>query len=125
MNKTTRPVMRTPRKPKPTTSAVKKAHTAKPNARAVTLTIIANRPIWQLLSGAYHASSSRECEKTKPYNSQKRIYGMTHPGSLPRHGLGLVGLEAMPGRDVVHPVAVDVVSRDQVRRDGRKAEQKE
>src|SRR5215204_2508027 len=75
MNKTTRPVMRTPRKPKPTTSAVKKAHTAKPNARAVTLTIIANRPIWQLLSGAYHASSSCECEKTKPHNSQNAIYG--------------------------------------------------
>src|SRR5215203_5182325 len=73
MNKTTRPVMRTPRKPKPTTSTAKKAHTAKPNARAVTLTIIAKRRIWQLLSGSYHASSYRETEKTKPRVSSPSV----------------------------------------------------
>src|SRR5688572_30431027 len=66
MNMTNRPVIRTPRKPKPSTSTIKKKHTAKPKVRAVTLTIIAKRRIWQLLSGAYHASSSRECEKTRP-----------------------------------------------------------
>ena len=38
---------------------------SQPNARAVTLTKISKRRIWQLLSGAYHASFSRECEKTK------------------------------------------------------------